>query len=764
MSLIFNVVHLHLYQLIFMEHLCYTSIPNPTNSLTIVDILREYALKQPSKEAFIFIKHSYEVPEETRLSYAELHQSAENIANLLLQHNPNSSLPVLLVFPPGLEFIKAFFGCLYAGMIAVPTNPPRRNQSLKRIKSIVADSGACIGLTSESLLKPLQEMVLDNSDSQGLQWLSMNNLVVDDTDNGQQQDLPVVASQTIAFLQYTSGSTGDPKAVMVTHSNLIHNEQMIQKSFGHSQETLFVGWLPLYHDMGLVGNVLQPLFLGITSILMSPVDFLQQPYRWLKAISDYRATTSGGPNFAYDLCVRKITPDQRLSLDLSSWQLAFNGAEPIRADTLRAFTEAFAPCGFRPNSFYPCYGMAETTLLVSGGKKEDLPVVYSLDRDALSRGEAIASEKNYEYQVTQSIVGCGKSCAEGTVRIVNPETLVNCSDCQVGEIWVAGPHVAQGYWHRTEQTEKTFQAYIADTKEGPFLRTGDLGFLQNGELFVTGRIKDVIIIRGRNHYPQDIELTVEKSHPSLKLGSGAAFSIDINGEERLVVCQEIERSYLRKLDINEVVTAIRRAVSQEHELQLYAVVLLKTGSILKTSSGKIQRQACLSSFINDDLNVVGLWKSEVEILKNVANSLESSQYDLTSEPLHGNSEYTIESILNWIEAWVAKKLKIDPHQIDPSKSFADYGIDSIMAVEFSQALGDWLEHPLEATILWNFSTIESLGQYLTDELKKKSSASQPLVLDEQEISPAPNYPPQLEIESLIDQEILELEKLLGAGK
>ena len=497
---------------------------------------------------------------------------------------------------------------------------------------------------------------------------------------------------------------------------------------------------------------------------MSPVDFLQQPYRWLKAISDYRATTSGGPNFAYDLCVRKITPDQRLSLDLSSWQLAFNGAEPIRADTLRAFTEAFAPCGFRPNSFYPCYGMAETTLLVSGGKKEDLPVVYSLDRDALSRGEAIASEKNYEYQVTQSIVGCGKSCAEGTVRIVNPETLVNCSDCQVGEIWVAGPHVAQGYWHRTEQTEKTFQAYIADTKEGPFLRTGDLGFLQNGELFVTGRIKDVIIIRGRNHYPQDIELTVEKSHPSLKLGSGAAFSIDINGEERLVVCQEIERSYLRKLDINEVVTAIRRAVSQEHELQLYTVVLLKTGSILKTSSGKIQRQACLSSFINDDLNVVGLWKSEVEILKNVANSLESSQYDLTSESLHGNSEYTIESILNWIEAWVAKKLKIDPHQIDPSKSFADYGIDSIMAVEFSQALGDWLEHPLEATILWNFSTIESLGQYLTDELKKKSSASQPLVLDEQEISPAPNYPPQLEIESLIDQEILELEKLLGAGK
>ncbi|MBD2195442.1 MULTISPECIES: AMP-binding protein [Calothrix] len=762
-----------------MQNLFSPYFPVLTKSTTIVDVLRQYAIQQPDKEAFIFLKHSINdrLPEETRLTYKELDQAARNIANILLRHNTDSNLPVLLVFPPGLAFIKAFFGCLYAGMIAVPANPPRRNQSLKRIKSIVADSGARIGLTSELLLNNLQVLgvdTLDISDIKALQWLVVDNLEVNNVYDVQ-EPIPLVKTESIAFLQYTSGSTGDPKAVMVSHSNLIHNEKMIQKAFGHSKETLFVGWLPLYHDMGLVGNVLQPLFLGITSILMSPVDFLQQPYCWLKAISDYKATTSGGPNFAYELCVRKVTPEQRLSLDLSSWELAFNGAEPIRAETLKAFTEAFAPCGFRRTAFYPCYGMAETTLLVSGGEKEDVPVVYSLDRDALRRGEALITQDHQGEQTTQLVVGCGHSWDEETIRIVNPETFVTCLDNQVGEIWVAGPNVAQGYWHRTEQTEKIFNAYIADTQEGPFLRTGDLGFLHDGELFVTGRIKDVIIIRGRNHYPQDIELTVEKSHPALKLGSSAAFSVEIKGEERLVIAQEVERNYLRKLDINEVATAIRRAVSQEHDLQLYAVVLLKTGSILKTSSGKIQRQACRNSFLNNTLIVVGLWKLEDELLENSAllttsesnsvHTLENSQSDLTLQPIHSSSKYNLDSILSWIETWLAQKLKIDPHQIDPSQSFADFGIDSVMAVEFSQALGDWLEIPIEATILWKFSTIESLGKYLITELQfTKPSCAKTQSQPQQENLSAINHNSQIGIEALINQEISALEKLLEKDK
>ncbi|MBD2607827.1 AMP-binding protein [Scytonema hofmannii FACHB-248] len=751
--------------------------PILTKSTTIIDILQQHAIQHSDKEVFIFIKHSIndKSHEETRLNYKELDQVSRKIANILLQENKNSNLPVLLVFPPGLDFIKAFFGCLYAGMIAVPANPPRRNQSLKRIHSIVADSGARIGLTSKSLLKNLQDLLIDTSDIEALQWLVVDDLESNNSCSVQQEAIPLVKPESIAFLQYTSGSTGDPKAVMVSHSNLVHNEQMIQKAFGHSKETRFVGWLPLYHDMGLVGNVLQPLFLGITSILMSPVDFLQQPYYWLKAISDYRATTSGGPNFAYDLCVRKVTLEQRLSLDLSSWELAFNGAEAIRADTLKAFTEAFEPCGFRRTAFYPCYGMAETTLLVSGGEKEDVPVVYSLDRDALRRGVAIATPNPQEEQTTQLVVGCGHSWEEETIRIVNPETLVTCLDCQVGEIWVAGPHVAQGYWNRSTQTEKTFNAYTTDTQEGPFLRTGDLGFLHDEELFVTGRIKDVIIIRGRNHYPQDIELTVEKSHPALNPGSGAAFSVEINGEERLVIAQEVKRNYLRNLDVNEVATTIRRAVSQEHELQLYAVVLLKTGSILKTSSGKIQRQACRTSFLNNTLSVVGLWKLEDELLEdqtlsttsasNSAHTLKKSQSNLTSQPLTGSSKYNLDSILNWIETWLAKKFKIHPHQIDTSQSFADFGMDSVMSVEFSQALGDWLEIPIEAAILWKFSTIESLGKYLITELQfTKPSSSQLQSQPQQETLSALNQISQTEIESLINQEISALEKILEKGQ
>ena len=747
--------------------------PIITKSTTIVDILQQHAIQQPDKEALIFIKHSIndKSNEETKLNYKELDQASRKIANILLQQNKNSNLPVLLVFPPGLGFIKAFFGCLYAGMIPVAANPPRRNQSLKRIYSIIADSGARIGLTSKSLLKNLEDLLIDTSGIEALQWLVVDDLESNNSCSVQQEAIPLVKPESVAFLQYTSGSTGDPKAVMVSHSNLIHNEKMIHKAFGHSKETLFVGWLPLYHDMGLVGNILQPLFLGITSILMSPVDFLRQPYCWLKAISDYKATTSGGPNFAYELCVRKVTPDQRLSLDLSSWELAFNGAEPIRAETLKAFTEAFAPCGFRRTAFYPCYGMAETTLFISGGEKEDVPVVYSLDRDALRHGEVLITQDHQGEQTTQLVVGCGHSWDEETIRIVNPETFVTCLDNQVGEIWVAGPHVAQGYWHRTEQTEKIFNAYIADTQEGPFLRTGDLGFLHDGELFITGRIKDVIIIRGRNHYPQDIELTVEKSHRALKLGSSAAFSVEIKGEERLVIAQEVERNYLRKLNVNEVATAIRRAVSQEYALQLYAVVLLKTGSILKTSSGKIQRQACRNSFLNNTLNVVGLWKLKDELLENSAlltisksnsaHTLEKSQSNLTSQPINNNYKYTLDSILSWIETWLAQKIKIDPHQIDPSQSFADFGIDSVMAVEFSRALGDWLEIPIEATILWKFSTIESLGKYLITELQfTKPSCDKTQSQPQQENLSAVNHSSQTEIEALINQEISALEKFL----
>jgi acyl-CoA synthetase (AMP-forming)/AMP-acid ligase II len=566
---------------------------------TLVDLLGYRAQSHTVSTTYTFLQDGEEAG---RLTYKELDLKARAIA-ALLQSLDTTASSALLVYPPGLDFIAAFFGCLYAGVVAVPAYPPRRNQNMSRLQAIVASSQATVALTTTPLLDNIIEGCLPaNPELAELRWIATDNIASGLAEAWQEPDL---CESTLAFLQYTSGSTGTPKGVMVSHGNLLHNLGSIHKCFGHTPNSQGVIWLPPYHDMGLIGGVLQPLYGGFPVTLMSSLDFLQKPLSWLQAISRYKATTSGGPNFAYDLCVRKIKPEQRASLDLSSWEVAFTGAEPVRAQTLDLFAATFEPCGFRREAFYPCYGMAETTLIVSGGLKTDLPIVRQVDGVALEqnrvRRPAKAREGNRE------LVGCGQSCLDVKIIIVDPESLTACPDDQVGEIWVSGPSVAQGYWDRPEQTKQTFHAYLADTGEGPFLRTGDLGFLQDGELFITGRIKDVIIIRGQNHYPQDIELTVEKSHPALRAGCGAAFAVEVKGEERVVVVQEVERSYLRKLDVKEVVGNINQAVAAGHALQVYATVLVKTGSIPKTSSGKIQRHACRSGFLSGSLNVVEDW-------------------------------------------------------------------------------------------------------------------------------------------------------------
>ena len=564
---------------------------------TLIELLSDRTQIQPQKVAYKFLHRGEN--EAHSLTYQDLENRAKAIA-ANLQSLDVVGERALLLYPPGIEFIVAFFGCLYAGVIAVPAYPPRRNQKMMRLKAIVRDAEAKVVLTTASLLSKVESRLVDNPDLEALHWLATDE--VDDESASWQP--PKVESETVAFLQYTSGSTGTPKGVTINHANLLHNQRMIEEAFGHTSDTTVVGWLPLFHDMGLIGNVLQPLYLGRTCILMSPADFLQKPLRWLQAISRYRATTSGGPNFAYDLCVRRTTPEQRASLDLSSWQVAFTGAEPVRAETIEQFAEAFKPCGFNPQAFYPCYGMAETTLFVTGGLKADYPVVKSVDATALEQNKIEPVKKG---NGIRKIVSCGRTWLEQSVAIADLETLTRVADDGVGEIWVKGESVAQGYWNQPVKTEETFKAYLADTGEGPFLRTGDLGFIQDDELFVTGRLKDVIIVRGQNHYPQDIELTVEKSHPALRAGCGAAFTVEVKGSERLVIVQEIERSYLRKLDTPKVVDSICQAVTAEHSLRPYATVLIKTGSIPKTSSGKVKRYACRSGFLDGSLNVINDW-------------------------------------------------------------------------------------------------------------------------------------------------------------
>ncbi len=427
-------------------------------------------------------------------------------------------------------------------------------------------------------------------------WLAVEEV---DPRLAEQWEEPAADPSTPAFLQYTSGSTALPKGVIVTHGNILHNEAMIRAAFGQSEESVIVGWLPLYHDMGLIGNVLQPLAAGATCVLMPPLAFLQRPVRWLQAIHRYRATTSGGPDFAYDLCVRKVGPEQRAGLDLSSWKVAFNGAEPVRAETLDRFAEAFAPCGFRREAFYPCYGLAEATLFVAGGRLGEPPVVGRFAAAGLERGEAIPSP------ASRAKAGCWSAAARpgaGSGSLVaDPGTGEPLAPGQVGEIWVAGPSVAAGYWSRPEETARTFRARLAGDSgqgDGPFLRTGDLGFVRGGELFVTGRLKDLIILRGRNHYPQDIERTAEQAHPELEPGGAAAFSVDVAGEERLVIAHEVGRRFARSgVPVAQVAAALRLAVAEEHEVQVHEVVLLRTGTLPRTSSGKVQRHACRAAWL-----------------------------------------------------------------------------------------------------------------------------------------------------------------------
>ena len=570
------------------------------NCSTVVELLRLRSSRQPNRNAFTFLLDGETA--ETRLTYLQLDIFARQIA-AQLQAQGLTGERALLLYPAGLDFLIAFFGCLYAGVIAVPVYPPRRNQKLSRLLSIVNDAKPAIALTTTSILTDIEKEWTSDAE------LAQVKLLATDTidNNGKEKEFIIssVTPDSLAFLQYTSGSTGMPKGVMVTHENIIHNQQLIKTAFGHSKESIGFGWLPLFHDMGLIGHVFQPIYVGFPSILMSPVAFLQKPIRWLKAISKYRATTSGGPNFAYDLCVKKIKPEELVELDLSSWDLAYNGAEPLRAETLKQFGEKFAACGFLSDAFYPCYGMAETTLFATGGEKYQKPVIQGVKTEELEQNSVVESE--ISSPESRPFVGCGRPYLNTTISIVNPESLTRCADWQIGEIWVSGGSIAAGYWNRPSATEETFQAYLKDTGEGPFLRTGDLGFLLNGELFVTGRIKDVIIIRGQNHYPQDIEMTVQKSHPALRPNCGAAFTVEYKGSERLVVVQEVERSYLRKLNVNEMLGNIRQAVTAEHSLQLFASVLVKTGSIPKTSSGKIRRHACRAEFLTGNLNVVGDW-------------------------------------------------------------------------------------------------------------------------------------------------------------
>ena len=591
-----------------------------------------------------------------------------------------------------------------------------------RLRSIVTDAQATVALTTTSELEHLEHRLTQDPELATLRWLATNDI---DADQAQSWEEPKVDSETLAFLQYTSGSTGTPKGVMISHGNLLHNQQLIQVCSNHTEESTYVSWLPLYHDMGL-GNTIQALFIGASCILMSPVSFLQRPLRWLQAISRYKAHTSGGPNFAYNLCTQKITAEERQELDLSSWKVAFNGAEPIQAETLTQFATTFESSGFSLDAFSPCYGLAESTVAVCGSPKGKRPVTCIVQKSALEQNQVVAATVVDGEGTTQTLVGSGQACLDQAIEIVDPQSCTRCSPGQVGEIWVSGPSVTQGYWQRSEQTQETFQATLANGNGQPFLRTGDLGFLQDGELFVTGRLKDMILILGRNHYPQDIERTVDQSHPALRVGCGAAFSVTDGGAEKLVIVQEVERSHLRKLKADEVTGAIRYAVAEQHDLQVFAITLIKTGSIPKTSSGKIQRRACQVQFLEHSLTVVAQWPPSVPATSSEGDTPNNPHPKSTStvEAANQQSLPTVDAISTWFIAKVADQLQVPPSEIDPRLPLAHYGLSSLAAVSLSGELQEWLGRELSPTLLYDYPTIAALAQQLAASPSGSQTAAQ----------------------------------------
>ncbi len=566
-----------------------SDLPNHDN---LVARLRHWADDRPLDVPFRFLVDGVE--ESTTVTFAELHQRACGIA-AHLQSLQMSGERALLLYPPGLDFIAGLFGCFYAGAIAVPVYPPRRNRNMLRIQAIAHDAQAKVALTVGDVFDRLDWLSQESPILKGLSWVATDRLRSNAHTEWKTFE---PKGDGVAVLQYTSGSTGSPKGVILHHSNILHNHKLITQAFRASRGALSMSWLPAYHDMGLVGGILANCLSGESTVLMSPMAFLQKPVRWLQAITKYSIKISGGPNFAYDLCSKKIHESELADLDLSSWELAFNGAEPVRASTLDRFRRKFGRCGFRTEAFYPCYGMAESTLLITGGhpKVRAPEMAFSATELAARRVKALSADS----LDARILVGNGQRLSEEEILIVDPDTHQPLPEDCVGEIWVNSPSVGGGYYNNPGATAQTFQARPKnyDGKKR-FLRTGDLGFFYRNELFVTGRLKDLIIIRGVNHYPQDIELTVERSNERVRSGTAAAFAVEGNGGEQLVVVCAVERLAIN--DWNTVIGSIRRNVSAHHNLAPDAVILVRSGSIPKTSSGKIQRHACRDQFLEGSL-------------------------------------------------------------------------------------------------------------------------------------------------------------------
>jgi acyl-CoA synthetase (AMP-forming)/AMP-acid ligase II/acyl carrier protein len=664
---------------------------------SLVELLNRRASLTSNDTAFIYLDEGHD--STSRITYGELLARATAIGAHLQGKLRRTGEPVLLLIQPGVHYICAFFGCIYAGAIPVPAYPPSSARQLPRLQSILNDAQARMACTTTADLQRVVAMEQRSEKLPVAEWLVVDSL----PESAPEWRDPGLDENSVAFLQYTSGSTSAPKGVMVGQSNLLKNVELIGHRVQSRSNDLCVFWLPPYHDFGLIGGILYPVFWGHASILMRPSSFLVSPYKWLKAISDFKATITGAPNFAYDLCIRKVTQEQRDSLDLSCVRVALNGAEPIRADTLYTFARTFASCGFRSDAWLPAYGLAESTLMVSGREQkgassESAVKCLTLSKEALAQNAVVLMTS----QEGASLVSSGSVLAETEVAIVNPDTHKSCSANEVGEIWVQGPCVAQGYWQRPQQSQETFHATMPFSDGGSYLRTGDLGFFHGGELYVCGRLKDLIVISGRNIFPQDVESASFDCDQRLRPGGGAAFSFPSGPAEQLVIALELE---FRVGAIDGLFGAVAASVSAAIGTLPDIILLLRPGQIPRTSSGKVQRHLCKRHFIEGSLDVAARWD---RFVVNAVEPIESA----------GASQHVADhAIAHWLRTQLARRLNLEFDDIDPGQPFAFHGLDSQMTVQVGHDLQTWLQRSISPTLFWDYPTITQLSRFLSNECK-----------------------------------------------
>ena len=662
-----------------------------------VELLEARADKQGDELIYRFLQFGDVDGPKVELTYSQFEERVRAIA-ARLQTECDFGDRALLLYAPGIDFIEGFFACLYAGIIAVPAYPPdpgRLARTLPRLRGIAADAQPRVVLTTSFVAGFAETLMPSAPELAELSWISTDEI---DSSGAPEWVRPPVEPDTLAFLQYTSGSTGRPKGVMLTHHNLMINEHASSRRLNLKYGDHMVSWLPQYHDMGLIGGCLNPVFNGYGATLMAPMSFLQKPVRWVQALSHYGGTVTAGPNFSYDLVARKIKDDELAALDLSKWQVAVNGAEPVRAEVADRFLEKFGPVGFKATTYAPSYGMAEATLFISAKKADAVFGSMHVDDTQLQLG--VVEPVGADHPTGIQLVACGTECEDHEIAIVDTETLIENPALKVGEIWLRGPSNAQGYWRREEATKHTFGATLEGRGAGTWLRTGDLGFLDpDGEVYITGRHKDLIIVRGRNHYPQDIEFTVEECDVAMRPGCSAAYTLDIRGEERLVISAEVDPRRFGQggiEDLEGAVRLVRAAVAEGHGIQPYAISLLKNRTIPKTTSGKIQRHGARLEFLDGSGKVLHQWVQEL--------AEEAPSEDLGAG--RGRRE-----IQGWLMGRIASQLGVKARDLDPSAPFTQHGLDSLQAVELMGDLEDYLGLQVPTSAIWDHPSVVALANH-----------------------------------------------------